>query len=61
MQHEHSYRDDVGVAQVVDKTADVAIVTSVNAVHLPVLWRDTEGLVRERKRCRSMSYFNVSV
>ena len=37
VQHEHAHGDDVGVTQVVDETADVAIVTGVDAVHLTVL------------------------
>lgn len=37
MQHEDPDGDDVGVTQVVDEAADVAIVTGVNAVYLSVL------------------------
>lgn len=37
MQHEDTDGDDVGVTQVVDEAADVAIVTGINAVHLSVL------------------------
>lgn len=37
MQHEDPNRDDVGVAQVVNEAADVAIVTGINAVDLTIL------------------------
>lgn len=37
VQHEHSYWDEVGVTQVVNEAADVAVVAGVNAVHLPIL------------------------
>lgn len=39
VQHEHAYRDEVGVTQVVDEAADVAVVPGVDTVHLPVLHR----------------------
>lgn len=47
MQHEHTHGDDVGIAQVVDKAADVTIVTGVDTVHLTVL--RTEQLI-----CKNM-------
>lgn len=37
VQHEDPDRDDIGVTQVVDEPADVAIVTGINAVHLSIL------------------------
>jgi len=37
MQHEHPHGYEVRVAQVVDEAADVAVVPSVDAVHLPIL------------------------
>lgn len=37
MQHEDPDRDDVGVTQMVDEAADVAIVAGINAIHLSVL------------------------
>lgn len=37
MQHEHTNRDEVGVTQVVDEAADVAVVTGVDAVHFAIL------------------------
>lgn len=37
MQHEDPDRDDVGVTQVVNEAADVAIVTGINAVNLTIL------------------------
>lgn len=37
VQHEHTHGNEVGVAQVVDEAADVAVVTGVDAVHLPIL------------------------
>lgn len=39
VQHEHTYWDEVGVTQVVNEAADVAIVPGVNTVHLPILYR----------------------
>lgn len=46
MQHEDTHWDDVWIAQVVDKAADVAIVTCVYAIHLSVL----EKRQQSRKR-----------
>lgn len=40
MQHEDPDRDDVGVTQVVDEAADIAIVTGINAVNLSILGVD---------------------
>lgn len=40
MQHEHTHGNDVGIAQVIYKAADVAIVTGINTVHLTVLHED---------------------
>lgn len=37
VQHEHTYWDEVRVAQVVDEAADVAIVAGVDTIHLPIL------------------------
>lgn len=37
VQHEDSDGDDVGVTQVVDEAADVAVVTGIDAVHLSIL------------------------
>lgn len=37
MQHEDPDRDDIGVTQVVNEAADVAIVSGINAVNLTVL------------------------
>lgn len=37
MQHEDPDGDDVGVTQVVDEPADVAIVTGIDAVYLSIL------------------------
>lgn len=42
MQHEHAHRDEVGVTQVVDEPADVAVVTGIYTVHLPVLETEEE-------------------
>lgn len=42
VQHEHTYWDEVWVTQVVDKAADVAVVTGVDTIHLPVLYRKQE-------------------
>lgn len=39
VQHEYSHWDEVGVAQVVNEAADVAIVAGVNAIHFPILER----------------------
>lgn len=39
MQHEHAHRDEVGVTQVVNESADVAIVTGINTIHLSILNR----------------------
>lgn len=41
VQHEDPDRDDVGVTQVVDEAADVAIVTGINAVNLSILAADS--------------------
>lgn len=35
--HEHAHRDEVGLAQVVDEAADVAIETGIDAVNLSIL------------------------
>lgn len=35
--HEHPHRDQVGLAQVVDEAADVAVETGVDAVNLSIL------------------------
>ena len=43
VQHKHPHRDQVGVAQVVDEAADVAVVTGINAVHLAVLGESGNG------------------
>lgn len=40
VQHEHTYWDEVWVAQVVDEAADVAIVAGIDTIHLPVLYRE---------------------
>ena len=37
VQHENSHWDEVGVTQVVNKAADVAIVASVDTIHFPIL------------------------
>lgn len=37
VQHEDPDGDDVGVTQVVDESADVAIVTGIDAVYLSIL------------------------
>lgn len=37
MQHEHSHWDQVGVTQVVNEAADVAIVASIDTIHFPIL------------------------
>lgn len=37
VQHEYTHWDEVGVAQVVNEAADVAIVAGVNAIHFPIL------------------------
>jgi len=42
MRHEDSHRDEVWLAEVVYKAADVAIETGIYAVHLSIL---------EEKRC----------
>lgn len=39
VQHEHTHRDDVGVAQVVYEAADVTIVSGINTVHFTILWK----------------------
>ena len=40
VQHEHTHWDEVGVAKVVDEAADVAVVTGVDTIHLPILHRE---------------------
>lgn len=35
--HEHAHGDEVGLAQVVDEAADVAIETGIDAVNLSIL------------------------
>lgn len=59
VQHEHTYRDDVGVTQVVYEAADVTIVTGVNTVHFTIL-RKT-GLLQLNKTIKkiSVSWNNV--
>lgn len=44
--HEHPHGDEVGLAQVVDEAADVAIETGVDAVNLSILGRNGAGLLR---------------
>lgn len=39
MQHEHSHWDEVGVTQVVDEAADVAVVACIDTIHFPILYR----------------------
>lgn len=46
--HEHPHRDEVGLAQVVDEAADVAVETGIDAVNLSVLGRNGAALVRAR-------------
>lgn len=43
VQHEHTHWNEVRVTQVVDEAADVAIVTCVYAVDLPVLKRKNKN------------------
>lgn len=38
VQHEHTHWDEVWVAQVIDEAADISVVASVDAIHLPVLY-----------------------
>lgn len=37
VQHKYSYWDEVGVTQVVNEAADVAIVASIDTIHFPIL------------------------
>lgn len=39
MQHEHAHWDEVGVTQVVNEAADVAIVAGIDTIHFPILER----------------------
>lgn len=56
MQHEDSHWDQVRVTQVVDKTADVAIVTSVDTVNFPVLNRDRVKLISNKpSKCEALA------
>ena len=48
VQHEHAYGDEVGVTQVVDEAADVAVVPGIDTIHLPVLYRS-------HRRCKNPS------
>lgn len=49
MQHEHSHWDQVGVTQVVNEAADVAIVASIDAIHFPILDNEKKTHVVKRK------------
>lgn len=48
VQHEHAHRDEVGVTQVVNEAADVAVVAGVDAVHLAILGRNRRTRLMRR-------------
>lgn len=50
VQHEHTHWDEVWVAQVVDEAADISVVASVDAIHLPVLYEKHKEHVLERNQ-----------
>lgn len=51
MQHEHSHWDQVGVTQVVNEAADVAIVASIDTIHFPILDNEKKNTCCEQKTC----------
>lgn len=57
VQHEYSYWDEVGVTQVINEAADIAIVTSVNAIDFPVLDNKKQTVYFENKKI--FAWFNI--
>lgn len=59
VQHEHAHGDEVGVTQVVNEAADVAIVAGIDAIHLPILERAEGAFVglTARQRCSKASHW----
>lgn len=57
MQHEHSHWDQVGVTQVVNEAADVAIVASIDTIHFPILDNEKKKthVVKRKLACLTFS------
>lgn len=59
VQHEYSYWDEVGVTQVVNEAADVAIVASIDTIHFPILDNKKQMIYCEKKTLVTFAWFNI--